>query len=563
MTSRTSKVQESDRQRVDASDGENTSEAESAGSSPSESESAYEDDGQDHDKSDDDIDAAHDDEETASVGNEAENCMLEEDEFIDLGAQLAGTTRDGLEEWFSVMGEEVDDGAVVDEQTQRNDEATIRGIMQSMVLTDKNGAPQKTKLRDRVFDHAHVKTTIHSVPEYVNAAHLHALCQVILKDELEMYTTLGNTKSHAYLGVVGRQILCSSSPSILYAALRGDLAKAYCTDRATREDLDKLLYQQGHQAGIYVQLFCDDHGNCPVEQEWELVFGDVGKYGEGSNWQLNLAMDRIMFPHATNMQKAKNGFRKYAEGKNHHHVRNVIRTFVKQARNNIRTKSYPPIQGISFTEVGYARNVPERLKQHRGHQSSNLLQNLCEAALRKNFGEKYKLRQFVVYQVWSAQQAVVAEILWSRLLQSYTYTGTGFNAYPAGRSNASATRVGKETWLLLAERAIQESPLLANFKKTKKDIEDEKEDLEMLVEIHGLSRVTNQVRQERMGLRESEQGRRLQKQLVEENFWPDEAECWVQERLNGKQYEIDMEDDVVYTYMLCAHNRSSTREQKK
>jgi hypothetical protein len=62
------------------------------------------------------------------------------------------------------------------------------------------------------------------------------------------------------------------------------------------------------------------------------------------------------------------------------------------------------------------------------------------------FAQHFCMRGFIVYLIFRPQQAAIAEVLCSALMQVWVDEGGGFNAYPAGRSVATARRVGAGEW---------------------------------------------------------------------------------------------------------------------
>lgn len=58
----------------------------------------------------------------------------------------------------------------------------------------------------------------------------------------------------------------------------------------------------------------------------------------------------------------------------------------------------------------------------------------------------FSIKQFVVFLCTSATQAVVGEVLFTRLAQGYIAGGGGFSHYAAGRSNRSAMLYSQADW---------------------------------------------------------------------------------------------------------------------
>tara|TARA_R110002003_G_scaffold296_2_gene18615 strand:+ start:29212 stop:29550 length:339 start_codon:yes stop_codon:yes gene_type:complete len=70
----------------------------------------------------------------------------------------------------------------------------------------------------------------------------------------------------------------------------------------------------------------------------------------------------------------------------------------------------------------------------------------------------------MIYLIFRPAQAAIAEIFCSGLLQVWVENGGGFNAYPAGRSVATARRVSLEKWSAHETWVRQQSPVDANMR---------------------------------------------------------------------------------------------------
>lgn len=437
--------------------------------------------------------------------------LLEGEAFEALAAKLSGLRPEQLKEWLSLMGNE-DDSSPGNQSD--DDELSEVPATQKLIAPPVQTSDARKNKSSKVFHGWQVDVESASNPTYAKAAQvtLHRLAEVVLNEELATYSTLGKEEGGGFLLATARRILFSCPPSIIRAALSGDIAHAYCNDLQTRQDLDLLLRKQDQQPVIYVQTFCDRRGRSPLLEQWERALDDVESYGVGDDWELNLKLDQYRFASRTNTAKAKAGLRCYAEGKDAKHLNDMIKRFVSRARAELRRIGGGKVR-LSYNEVGYARDVRNRFKQHRSHRSSNLLMNLVEAALHRHFGDQYSLCQFVVYQIWSPEQAAVAEIIFSRLFSAYTEGGRGFNTYPAGRSNASAFKVNHETWDELATRAIAQSPLQATYEHVGSKLDSRNSqwtgrlsDCQKLKELHGeLVEVDKTVNELRDNLAEAEE----------------------------------------------------------
>jgi hypothetical protein len=77
----------------------------------------------------------------------------------------------------------------------------------------------------------------------------------------------------------------------------------------------------------------------------------------------------------------------------------------------------------------------------------NLIEDICTYLYRtKILTQHFRMHQFIIYLVFRPSQVAIAEIFCSGLLQCWVDGVGGFNAYPAGRSVASARKVSLGEW---------------------------------------------------------------------------------------------------------------------
>ncbi|ORY12138.1 hypothetical protein BCR34DRAFT_600886 [Clohesyomyces aquaticus] len=116
----------------------------------------------------------------------------------------------------------------------------------------------------------------------------------------------------------------------------------------------------------------------------------------------------------------------------------------------------------AMAEIGYTCNCEGRLREHRSHRCSNRLMNLFEAVCMVLFGNRYRIRQFVIYLVWEPDQAAVAEMIFTILVNGFVGQGAGFTFCNPGISVASARKVSVKRWTEFAAWTIHQSPYLKN-----------------------------------------------------------------------------------------------------
>lgn len=94
---------------------------------------------------------------------------------------------------------------------------------------------------------------------------------------------------------------------------------------------------------------------------------------------------------------------------------------------------------------------------------------------------RFSMHPFIIYLIFRPEQAAIAEIFCSGLLQVWT-EGGGLNAYPAGRSVASARRVSGECWGEYEGWVRENTGLEGGLRVQRGRVEEDVEGLEWEVE---------------------------------------------------------------------------------
>jgi hypothetical protein len=250
------------------------------------------------------------------------------------------------------------------------------------------------------------------------------------------------------------QIL-ASAPSVLTAAVEGNLVRRMLTEPTLQQEYVTILERAREQPSIYIHQLADHDGNSPTPDQYLKILEFVNDYlsqGKASEhaWQI----DNISHPPVPQHQSAK-GHRKYLYIKDRSERRvETLELFCEGGRKrydetpaSLRDTPfrYPP------GECGYSIKSHKRLAQHRAHQSSNYVMNLVEdicTHLHNTgiFTQHFTMHQFIVYLIFREDQARIAEIFISGLLQVWVKDGGGFNAFQAGHSASTANRVSDKEW---------------------------------------------------------------------------------------------------------------------
>ncbi|KAI4125336.1 MAG: hypothetical protein LQ338_004318 [Usnochroma carphineum] len=253
-------------------------------------------------------------------------------------------------------------------------------------------------------------------------------------------------------------ILASIDEDLLEAIITGQVARLA---QAPNSRLPSLLARmekkrEDQPPSIYINSICDEAGFSPTPFQWRSICDLMDLYVRGGSEsdELAIVVDQLIHPAdawpvpVTSRHKR---LRRYAEfewltQEERDLVctprRKTISDFVANMRTRLQEEygaeyEHMPLMA-PVVEVGFSDKVFERLRQHRRHQSSNYIMNLAEALFKYQYPGMFRLHQHIIYRCWREIQPWYAEILLSRLAQSYTYNAGGFNHYGAGSSNSSS-----------------------------------------------------------------------------------------------------------------------------
>lgn len=325
----------------------------------------------------------------------------------------------------------------------------------------------------------------------LSSQHYQPLIAEILEEELPKHHA-SNTlpRSLHYITRECVAILASASP-ILIAVVEGTLAQRILVDPELQREYAMLQERAHVQPSIYIHLLVDAQGIPPTPNQYTVVRDTILQYLSSGAEYLDLAwqIDNITPPPVRRFLSA-NGHRKFLwtshRSPQHMHAfrrfcdgvaLHVAETPVSQRDLPMR---YPP------TECGYSINSHVRIAQHHHRQSSNYVMNLVEDVcgyLHQTgvFEQRFSMHAFIVYLIFRPEQAAIAEIFCSGLLQVWI-EGGGLNAYPAGRSVASARKVGQTQWEA-HERWVEENTgLVRNIGVQRERIERDVEYLDREME---------------------------------------------------------------------------------
>jgi hypothetical protein len=249
----------------------------------------------------------------------------------------------------------------------------------------------------------------------------------LLNDETKISKSLVR-RDDVHLLLTGLGVLQAMDTRIIHCLVRGDLSKRYRQDSEVQIVINELWRSQTIpfdkdddvpvQPAVYIQYLVDKDGVGPTAAEYTILITRMRNYAKLRDTSYALRIDNFTkvggIATATTI---KNGFRKYLnrasdEAPSSERVGHVL-AFCNALEK--RVKKDPEIEKHPLREVGYSNSAHRRLREHAAHQSSNFLMNLAEVIFGVEFGDKYHLDQYVVARLYAPYQAVLAEILITRL----------------------------------------------------------------------------------------------------------------------------------------------------
>lgn len=255
-----------------------------------------------------------------------------------------------------------------------------------------------------------------------------------------------NTYRGAWLKIKGVYILASMEDRVLKHLVDGDIPKAWCNDPAMRESMRSLrrVGDKGIAPSIYIQYLVDGRGESPTPQQLRNILNHIELYierisQESHNWAMKVDKIIPQGSHLWTAEGAAAGRRRYVDGQDKDKPKDETRVphveaFVAAVRLRIKTLDPDKPLVRPLCEVGFATTPLERLEQHAKHQSSNYLMNLTDSTCRILYGQRFEIKQFVLFHMFEPVQAAIGEVLFSRISQCYTTYGGGFSHHAAGIS---------------------------------------------------------------------------------------------------------------------------------
>jgi len=325
----------------------------------------------------------------------------------------------------------------------------------------------------------------------LRAQHYQPVIAEVLEQELPKYTNSTIVLPTSLSSIMRECLLIlASSPLVFAAAVDGTLAQKILVD----EDLQReyaVIQERAHiQPSIYVQLLADENGTAPTANQHMLIRERVIDYlaptRREQDQEMAWMIDNVTAP-AVTRSISISGYRKYlwTSRRSPNHDATLLRFcsgILKRWSEHTPSRRDTPFE-FPPGECGYSINSYIRLKQHRDRQSSNYVMNLTEDICSYlhslgHISQLFYMHQFVIYLIFRPQQAAIAEIFCSGLLQVWVEDGGGLNAYPAGRSVASVRRLSQGQWVTHEKWVSANTNLQKNLRIQKERLKSEVEGLE-------------------------------------------------------------------------------------
>ncbi|KAF1968518.1 hypothetical protein BU23DRAFT_261086 [Bimuria novae-zelandiae CBS 107.79] len=286
--------------------------------------------------------------------------------------------------------------------------------------------------------------------------------------------------------------ILASASSIFAAAVDGTLTQRLLEDSSLQREYARIRERAHTQPSIYIHLLIDERSIAPTANQYSLIREAILQYiSSGSEYQdLAWAIDNIT-PPPVRHSGTVTGYRKYLWTS--HRSRQHLETLLRFCEGILRRVTETPLSQRDTpmkyppTECGYSINSHVRLEQHRQRHFSNYVMNLVEDVCGYlhqvgKLSQRFTMHPFIIYLIFYPEQAAMAEIFCSGLLQVWIEEGGGLNAYPAGRSVASARRVSGSQWGDHERWISENTDFLSNMRVQRDRLESDVAQLEWATE---------------------------------------------------------------------------------
>ncbi|KAN0100007.1 hypothetical protein V8E51_013782 [Hyaloscypha variabilis] len=279
-------------------------------------------------------------------------------------------------------------------------------------------------------------------------------------------------------------------PLILKHLVHGDIPVEYNKKGDLYKKLRDLrnLPKGVRIPSIYIQCLVDSAGKSPPKKVLLEILDHAESYVEGlddpsNNFSHHLAitLDQALPSQVWTKDKAMKGARRYIDGPVQ---ARKCTAWIEASRQRLESLPDDAIISRPWAECGYATIPNDRLGEHSKHLSSNYLMNLTDAICIAKLGGKYKIEQFVLYQIFHYTHAMYGEILASRLGLVYTTQGGGFSHQAAGISLGKVEKTDSEHFARKQKEMLSDPEFGQRYQE---DIEKVQKKAETIEELDALN----------------------------------------------------------------------------
>jgi hypothetical protein len=262
---------------------------------------------------------------------------------------------------------------------------------------------------------------------------------------------------------------------LIHCLVRGDLPKRYREDNNVKCIIDQLWRSQDPpfgsvkdiavQPAVYIQYLTSRDGTGLNASQYTILISRMREYAIKEGVEYALKVDTFMPSSNSTMRMVKNGSLRYLSSQpeistSYERVGWILKFCDALER---RVKSEPRIEEHPLREVGYSHNAQRRLGEHKGHYNSNYLMNLIEVICNIEFPDRFHFDQYIIAKLYDPQQAILAEVMLTRLASGYVPSGMGLSFWTAGKSVESAWDLTASQFLHFQYEAHTVGPLKHNI----------------------------------------------------------------------------------------------------
>jgi hypothetical protein len=271
-------------------------------------------------------------------------------------------------------------------------------------------------------------------------------------------------------------VLQAMDTRLIHCLIRGDLPKRYREDKDVKCIIDRLWRSQDPpfgsvkdtavQPAVYIQYLTSREGSGLNASQYRIVIRRMREYAIMQDVDYALKVDTFMPSSKSTMRMVKNRRLRYLNSQpdtppSFERIGWILR-FCEALEH--RVESDPRIEEHPLREVGYSHNAQRRLAEHKAQYNSNFLMNLIEVICNIEFRDRFHFDQYIVAKLDDVHQAVMAEVILTRLASGYIPSGMGLSFWTAGKSTESAWEFTAAKYQLFQLQTYDEGPFRFNHK---------------------------------------------------------------------------------------------------